>query len=122
MAEVRVVVVAPEELRALIAEAMQGVVPRAQQEEWIDARSSGLGRRLFLRLGREGAFPIFKRGRSYVARRCDLDAYIERQRVPFQPTPAPSPSPPPPPPDGAPFDPIAAALAEGRLRIVKKHP
>jgi hypothetical protein len=32
-----------------------------------------------------GAFPVFKRGRSYVARRADVDAYIERQRVEVAP-------------------------------------
>ena len=121
MADARVVVVTPEELRELIAEAVRNVAPAAQQDEWVDARGSGLGRRLFLRLAREGAFPIFKRGRAYVAKRSDLDAYIERQRVPVDPSPDPDPEPPRPPSPGSP-DPIAAALAAGRLCIVRKPP
>ena len=117
MAEARIVVIELEELRALLADTVRGVVPPAPREECIDARSSGLGRRHFLRLGREGAFPIFKRGRSYVAKRSDVDAYIEKQRVPVDPPPKPD----PPPSPGSP-DPIAAALAAGRLRVVKKCP
>jgi hypothetical protein len=115
--DTRIVVVALDELRGLLEEALRcAPVPRA--DDWVDARRSGLGRRLFLRLGREGAFPIFKRGRTYVAKRSDVDAYIERQRV--QPDPPPGPEPPQPPP-GA-HDPIAAALAAGRLRVIKKRP
>jgi predicted P-loop ATPase len=68
--------------------------------------------------GREGAFPIFKRGRTYVAKRSDVDGYIERQRVPVGPPPEPEP---PQLPPGS-HDPIAAALAAGRLRVVKKCP
>jgi hypothetical protein len=115
----RVVVVSTEELRELIVDAVRAVTPNGKVDEWVDARSSGLGRRLFLRLAREGAFPIFKRGRSYVAKRSDVDAYIERQRVPVDPPPEPEP--PSPPPLGSP-DPIAAALAAGRLRVIKKCP
>lgn len=110
--------VALDELRGLLAEAVRGA-HTVRADEWVDARSSGLGRRLFLRLGREGAFPIFKRGRSYVAKRSDVDAYIERQRVPPAP-PEPESDPPQPPPGSN--DPIAAALAAGRLRVIKKCP
>jgi hypothetical protein len=114
------VVVERDELLRLIADAIRSAIAaQASGDEWVDARSSGLGRRLFLRLARLGAFPIFKRGRSYVARRSDLDAYIQRQRVLVDPPP--SPDPPPPPSPGSP-DPIAAALAAGRLRVLKKRP
>jgi hypothetical protein len=118
MADVRVVVVAPEELRELIVEALRDAAPHAAADEWVDARSSGLGRRLFLRLAHDGAFPVFKRGRSFVAKRSDVDAYIERQRI--EVTERPQPEPPRPPSPGG--DPIAAALAAGRLRVVKKPP
>ena len=117
MADVRVVVVEVDELRRLIVEAVRFAgSERPAADEWVDARTSGLGRRRFLRLAREGAFPVSKRGRAYVARRADVDAYLERQRLELS---APPPSSPPPP--GSP-DPIAAALAAGRLRIVKKSP
>jgi hypothetical protein len=118
VADVRVVVVAPEELRELVADAVRSVAANATPDEWVDARSSGLGRRLFLRVAREGAFPIFKRGRSYVAKRSDVDAYIERQRVQVDPPPDPQ----PPHPPSSRGDPIAAALAAGRLRVVRKSP
>ena len=91
MVDVRVVVVAPEELRELVVDAVRSVAAKATPNEWVDARSSGLGRRVFLRLAREGAFPIFKRGRSYVAKRSDVDAYIEQQRVQVAPSPEPEP-------------------------------
>lgn len=116
--DTRIVVVALDELRGLLEEAVR-CAPVARADEWVDGRSSGLGRRLFLRLGREGAFPIFRRGRSYVAKRSDVDAYIERQRV--QPEPPREPEPPQPPSPGS-RDPIAAALAAGRLRVIKKCP
>jgi len=118
MADPRVVVVTPEELRDLIADAVRAATPNGKHDEWVDARSSGLGRRLFQRLAREGALPTFKRGRSYVAKRSDVDAYIESQRVLVDPPPEPE-SPHPPPSF---HDPIAAALAAGRLRVVKKGP
>jgi hypothetical protein len=116
--EPRVVVVSTEELRELIADAVRAVRPNGKADEWVDARTSGLGRRLFRRLAQEGAFPVFKRGRCHVAKRSDVDAYIERQRV--HPDPPPEPEPPLPPPTS--HDPIAAALAAGRLRVIKKCP
>jgi hypothetical protein len=116
--ETSIVVVALDELRSVLEQVVRANAPGPSHDEWVDARSSGLGRRLFLRLGREGAFPIFRRGRSYVAKRSDVDAYIERQRVPVGAPPEPDP---PRPPTGSP-DPIAAALAAGRLRMVKKAP
>jgi len=118
MADVRVVVIDVDELQRLIVDAVQAATSgRGGTDEWVDARSSGLGRRLFLRLAREGAFPASKRGKAYIARRADVDAYLERQRL--EPAPVPSP---PPPTYGPAHDPIAAALAQGRLRIVKKPP
>jgi hypothetical protein len=121
MSDVRVVVIELGELQRMIAEAVRAATSQsASAGEWVDARTSGLGHRTFLRLVREGAFPASKRGKAYVARRADVDAYVERQRI--VPAPAASPSAPLRPPDGASFDPIAAALAEGRLRIVKKPP
>jgi hypothetical protein len=75
VSDVRVVVVALEELRDLIADAVRSAsAPQAAPDVWVDAHSSGLGRRHFLRLAREGAFPIYKRGKTYVARRGDVDA------------------------------------------------
>lgn len=121
MADVRVVVIESDELVRLIAAAIRSAIAsQASGDEWVDARTSGLGRRLFLRLAREGAFPVSKRGRAYVARRADVDAYIERQRV--QPQPKPPEPPPPEPPSPGGHDPIAAALAAGRLRVVRKCP
>jgi excisionase family DNA binding protein len=121
MADVRVVVVELTELQRMIADTVRAAAsPPVSADEWVDARTSGLGRRTFLRLVREGAFPASKRGKAYIARRADVDRYLERQRI----APLSEPSPPAPPCrlPVAPFDPIAAALAEGRLRIVKKPP
>lgn len=121
MADVRVVVVELDELQRMIADAVRAAAsPPVSADDWVDARTSGLGRRTFLRLVREGTLPASKRGKAYIVRRAHVDAYLERQR--FAPPPDPAPPEPPGPPDGAPFDPIAAALAEGRLRLVKKPP
>ena len=116
MADVRIVVIELGELQRMIADAVRAAsFQPVRADEWLDARTSGLGRRTFLRLVREGAFPASKRGKAYVARRADVDAYLERQRIAPPRTPSPPPEP-PRPPDGAPFDPIASALAEGRHR------
>ncbi len=121
MADVRVVVVALDELQRMIADAVRAATPQpASADDWVGARTSGLGRRTFLRLVRDGALPASKRGKAYVVRRSDVDAYLERHRI-APPLEALQPEP-PRPPDGAPFDPIAAALAEGRLRLIKKPP
>ena len=118
MTDVRLVVVDLEVLQRMIMDAVRvATSERAGVDEWVDARTSGLGRRAFLRLAREGAFPTSRRGKSFVARRADVDAYIEKQRV--EPSALPSP---PQPLNGPTVDPIAAALAEGRLRLVKKPP
>src|SRR6185503_2271288 len=77
-----VVVVEADELCRLITEAVATALQKeTARDEWIDARSSGLGRRTFLRLAREGAFPVSKVGKRYVARRSDIAAYLDRQRV-----------------------------------------
>jgi len=121
MPDVRLVVIDVDELQRMIVDAVRAASSaRAAADDWVDGRTSGLGCRAFLRLVREGAFSAAKRGKTYVARRADVDAYVERQRI----TPPPALSPPQTPPSlgGASFDPIAAALAEGRLRLVKKPP
>jgi len=108
----RLVVVDVEELELLVESAVRRAIgtTSAAHEEWVDARTSGLGRRTFHRLANEGAFPVSKMGKKHVARRRDVNAYLERQRV--QKAKA----------DAAPLDPdpVARALAAGRLRVVKK--
>jgi len=124
--EIKVVVVDVRELQRIVAEAVhEAAAGRLRADDWVDACSSGLGRRNFLRLAREGAFPASKRGKKYVARRADVDAYVERQRIQTQPprrassralTPATDAS---AQIDGN-DDPVARALASGRLRVLKK--
>lgn len=47
--------------------------------EWVDQKSSPLGRKKHLRLAREGKFPSRKEGRQVLVLRSDLNAYIERE-------------------------------------------
>jgi hypothetical protein len=126
VADIRLVVVDIDELQRLIIDAVRTATSeRRGSDDWVDGRSSGLGRRLFLRLAREGAFPVSKRGKTYVARRIDVDACLERQRIhrdefPRKPLSAP--------PNASSTggstdendDPVERALAAGRLRVVKK--
>jgi hypothetical protein len=120
-----IVVVEPAELRRLIGEAVESAVARASlADEWVDARTSPLPRRAFLKLAREGAFPASLVGNKFMARRRDVEAYLEQQRIrpeasrqargavptcPIRPAPAVASN----------DDPVARALAAGRLRIVK---
>jgi hypothetical protein len=64
---------------------------------YYDARTSPLGRRAFLRLAREGAFPTFRAGKKLLARRSDVHAWIEAQegaraREPAETGPKPLPT------------------------------
>ncbi len=119
----KVVVADAQELRILLAEAVREALgQRASADGWVDAHGSGLGYRTFLRLAREEAFPVSLVGKKYMARRSDVDAYIESQRVhavakqaPLEVTYSDSPS----TTTGQPHDPIAEALEAGRLRRVK---
>lgn len=121
----KLVVIDVSELQNLIHDAVVAAHSGSRAtDEWVDARSSPLGRNAFLKLAREGAFPIVKLGNKYVARRGDIDAYLDRQRVERRP-PQPSVGGSHRNPDAAPVaveaddDPIERALAAGRLRIVK---
>jgi len=112
------VLVEADELRQLIVEAVRAAVgQQASTDDWVDARTSGLGRGLFRRLVRDGTLPTHKRGKTFVVRRSEVDAYIQSQRVP-----AAAPRVPIVKGVAGVSDPIAAALAEGRLRLVKKPP
>lgn len=63
-------------LAPLVAEELAG---RAA-DDWIDQRSSPLGRRRHVELARAGAFPAHKEGRRWLVRRAELDAYIGGHR------------------------------------------
>jgi len=118
-----IVVIEAAELQRLIREAVESARPReSMTDEWVDARTSPLGRRAFLKLAREGAFPASLVGNKYMARRSDVDAYLERQRI-HRESPrreAARAVPLHPAVDVTVSDPVARALASGRLRIVKK--
>jgi hypothetical protein len=122
---VSIVVVELVELERLIRRAVESAVARpSAADEWVDARSSPLPRRAFLKLAREGAFAASLVGNKYMARRSDVDAYLERQRIRGDssgPEAARSNALSSGVAEGvAPSDdPIARALAAGRLRIVK---
>lgn len=117
MPDLKLVVIEVEELRSLIRESVKAASGGASPaDDWVDARTAPMGRRTFLRLAKERAFPVSVVGNKYVARRRDIDAYLEGQRL-CSVLPRPEPMPVAP---LASRDPIAEAVAQGRLRIVKK--
>lgn len=128
----KLVVVDAEELRRMIKEAVaDALLTGPAADEWVDARSSGLGRRTFLRLARDGSIPVSKIGKRYVARRADVVTYVEQQRLRERSAARPSGSSPsrksrartPTERETLPADvddPVARALAQGRLRILKR--
>jgi hypothetical protein len=109
----KLVVIDSVELEQLVEAAVRRAVSPGSGE-WVDARTSELGRRTFLRLAREGAFPVSRSGKKLVARRADIDSYLERQRVEASRNSLAQGH-----PDSEP-DPVARALAAGRLRVLKK--
>ena len=125
MSDVRVIVVERDELVRLLEDAVRSAMESsASRDGWVDARTSPLPRRAFLKLAREGAFPASLVGNKFMARRRDVEAYLERQRV--RPAAAAQeraelPSSPrlPAAAVASNDDPVAQALAAGRLRIVK---
>ena len=50
---------------------------------YVDAMSSGLGPKVFRRAARDGEFRVFKPGKKWLARKDEVDSYIERCRVEF---------------------------------------
>jgi hypothetical protein len=73
------------------------VTEAADAARYYDAHTSPLGRRAFLRLAREGAFPTFRAGKKLLARRSDVHVWIEAQagaraRAPVAPGEKPLPT------------------------------
>ena len=59
----------------------------AQTQEYYDQRSSPLGRRRFLEAARRGTFPTTKRGKLVLARREEVDRWINAgARTPVPPS------------------------------------
>ena len=81
----------PPELRTLLAPLIDAIVDAvaerlrsqslAPESPWLDAKTSQLGVRAFRAAARAGEFETFKVGRKYLARRSDVDGFVERQRV-----------------------------------------
>lgn len=70
-------------LAALYAElaALHRELARDVGDQYVDQRSSPLGKRLHCRAVRSGALPGFRAGRRILVRRADLEAYLERHRI-----------------------------------------
>ncbi|MEZ4375499.1 MAG: helix-turn-helix domain-containing protein [Polyangiaceae bacterium] len=77
-------------------------------DQWLALRDVGVSVKTLRQAIKSGALPARKVGRNLMVRRADVDAWMERR--PFRaPTPTAEP--------GA--DPLAAALAAGKLRVIK---
>lgn len=64
---------------ALLTEA--ALAERGAANDWVDQRSSPLGRRRHLELARSGVLPSRKHGSKVLVRRDDLNDYIEREGI-----------------------------------------
>jgi hypothetical protein len=78
-------------------------------DDFVTAKTSGLGAKVFRAAARRREFPVYLVGKTHVAKRRDVIAFIERQKVTQFGKSAPS--------DGA-ADEFDRALAKGRLRAV----
>lgn len=115
MADVKLVLIELGELIRAMKEAIKEARAEREADDWVDANSAPFGKRTFQRLARERAFPVSRVGKKHVARRSDIERYLETQRVAPQPSAQPC-------SNTSDEDPIARALEQGRLRIVKKVP
>jgi hypothetical protein len=105
----------PPQLAELLSPIVDAIAARVAEviskpdatDPWVDARSSSLGVRTFRRAAKSGAFPVSHVGRKWVARRSDVDRWIEQNRVDVSRRAARDQE-----------DPLEKALASGRLRAV----
>ena len=81
----------------------------APGDEWVTAKESGLGVRHFRRAAKRGDIPAHRVGRQLVARRSDVDRYIEQQPVATKLESIPK------------SDPFDNALANGKLTPLQKE-
>jgi hypothetical protein len=66
-----------ERLRAGFREIVRTLDELVTSDDWIDQKGSPLGRRLHCEAARTGALRARKVGKTWLARRADIDAYIE---------------------------------------------
>ncbi len=62
-------------------DAIADALEQSQPTEWVDAKSSPLGRERHCRLVRQGKLRGTKDGRRVLVRRADIEAYLEKNRV-----------------------------------------
>lgn len=75
-----------ERAKRAIAEAVSDLITAtleqgASQVEWVNQKSSPLGRRKHCELVRKGKLPGYRHGRDVLVRRADMNAYLEREGV-----------------------------------------
>lgn len=103
-----------EAIRAAVREAVAEAIPAAiaahltSGDQWLALRDTGVSVKTLRKAITSGDLAARKVGRSLMVRRADLDAWLERRPL-RTPTPTVEPG----------EDPIAAALAAGKLRVVR---
>jgi excisionase family DNA binding protein len=80
MAEI--VVLTREQVRELVQLAVREELERAKGGDLVDAAGSGLSKRTFRRLVREGKLDGKKVGRAYQVKRQSLEAYLAQRDAP----------------------------------------
>ena len=109
MKEMKFAVLTAEELQVLLEAAVRAGAAREPATEWVDARSAPVVRgRQFHRLVQKNAFPSARIGRRRIARRADVNAYLASE---LRETPTEL--------RGPVDDAVSAALARGKLRVLK---
>ncbi len=99
-----------EPLADLLAEKVAQRLAKPAADDYVDARGSGLGVRTFRLAAKAGELPVYRVGKRWVAKRSDVQAYVERQRVTFGER-AEEKEP----------DALERAIAAGRLRVVGRR-
>jgi excisionase family DNA binding protein len=107
-----VIVLSPEELRAIVrdavAEALAAGPRMGTAEDLLTLTECGAPIRTLRTAIKAGALPAVKTGREYRVRRTDLDAWLAARAVEPKPDRRPTP----------PDDPVSRALRTGALRVV----
>jgi hypothetical protein len=65
-----------EEIAEAVVARLRAALPTTTAPEYVDQGTCGFDARTFMRAARAGEFPAAKKGRRWIARKADIDAWL----------------------------------------------